>query len=447
MHGGAAKTEAVVLVGGTRHPVPPQGLRVGRAPDNDVVLDDVNVSRQHLVIWSTPSGVYLRDLGSQNGTYIDARRVGPGPEALPPGARVRIGRSELLVEQRPVAPIGESGPPRPADATRRARPAQRGSSPAADAGRRAGPRSRAGLLVGGGVGLVVLGLLGLTSWAVFRAATSGPAAERARAQTAPGPTAAPAPPFGGALGASPSPVVIGPAGAAGGAQPAGSLASTDSRDPGLVRALGAAVRVLVPTGPNQGNAGSGTVVSARGHVLTNYHVVSDETTRRLINDGNAVVIAVPPSEGEPARPKFVARVVESDQRLDFALLRIVALAGGGALPADLGLAPVPVGDSDVVRIGDPLTIVGYPQLGGQGVTVTRGIHSGIQTFPNEVGTFFKTDTEINPGNSGGTAIDAAGRLVGVPTAGRVSREGLGKIGLVRPINLARPLIERADQDR
>jgi S1-C subfamily serine protease len=100
-----------------------------------------------------------------------------------------------------------------------------------------------------------------------------------------------------------------------------------------------------------------------------------------------------------------------------------------------------------VRIGDTMTIVGYPGLGGQGVTVTRGIHSGIQTVAGEPGTYFKTDTELNPGNSGGTAINAAGDLVGVPTAGRVSRETAGKLGLIRPINLARPLIERAQGDR
>ncbi len=431
MHGGAAEPETFVFVNGARHRIPPQGLRVGRAPDNDVVLVDTNVSRQHLVIWSTPSGAYLRDLGSQNGTWVNARRVGAGPEALPPGARIRVGRSELLIEQRRAQP-GTTQPRGHAFPAVGPDRAQVGRTVAPD---RADGARRGGLLLGSAVSALVLGLFGLTGWAVFRASTGG-SAESPRV-----PTASPAPPFGGAGGESPGPVVIAPAGSGAGSVGAGTRGS------GLVRALGAAVRVLVPTGPNQGNAGSGTVITARGHVLTNHHVVSDEATRQLINGGNGIVIAVPPSEGEPARPRFMARVIASDATLDFALLRIVALVGGGALPTDLGLQPIPIGDSDTVRIGDPLTIVGYPQLGGQGVTVTRGIHSGIQVFPNESGTFFKTDTEINPGNSGGMAIDGAGRLVGVPTAGRVSREGLGKLGLVRPINPARPLLDRAEQDR
>src|SRR4051812_4727102 len=90
--------QAVVVVNGTRYPVPQQGLRIGRAPENDVVLPDPNISRQHLVVWSTPRGAFLRDLGSQNGTYLGGRRGGPGPEAIPTGARVRIGVTDIQVE-------------------------------------------------------------------------------------------------------------------------------------------------------------------------------------------------------------------------------------------------------------------------------------------------------------------------------------------------------------
>src|SRR6187431_1053800 len=90
--------QAVVVVNGTRYPVPQQGLRIGRAPENDIVLADPNISRQHLVVWSTPRGAFLRDLGSQNGTYIAGRRVGAGPESIPTGAQVRIGVTDIQVE-------------------------------------------------------------------------------------------------------------------------------------------------------------------------------------------------------------------------------------------------------------------------------------------------------------------------------------------------------------
>ena len=94
------------------------------------------------------------------------------------------------------------------------------------------------------------------------------------------------------------------------------------------------------------------------------------------------------------------------------------------------------------NIGDTIIIIGFPGLGGSSLTVTRGIHSGIARFTDDPGSFIKTDTEINRGNSGGTAINAAGELIGIPTAGRFDREAPGKIGLVRPIDEARPLLDK-----
>jgi S1-C subfamily serine protease len=409
MDGGAAMTEAAVVVGGTRYPVPSQGLRVGRAPDNDVVIQDPNVSRQHLVVWTTPHGAFLRDLGSQNGTYIGQRRIGAKPEELASGTRVRVGHTELVLELRAV-PIR----------------------------REAAPSNRVGLILGG-ITLVLMGLMIVTGIVVYRAvappstveATPAPVA----ASTGATPTAPPA--SRNATAVPPQP-----------AQPSAPTVPLPvvGRDPGLVRALTGSVRILVPTGPNQGNTGSGTIVTSRGHILTNFHVVSDDQ-QRLINQGNGIIIAVPPSEGEPAQPKYLAKVVDGDPKLDFALLRIVSLTNSRPLPPELGLTPIPVGNSDEVRIGDTMLIVGYPGLGGASITVTRGIHSGVQTFRDEPGTYFKTDTEISPGSSGGTAINGAGELVGVPTAGRFNRETVGKLGLIRPINLARPLIEKANQDR
>jgi diguanylate cyclase (GGDEF)-like protein len=64
-------------------------VRLGRDASNDVVLPDPNVSRQHLVVWSTPRGAFLRDLGSQNGTYVGGERV--QERVLVDGDRVQIG--------------------------------------------------------------------------------------------------------------------------------------------------------------------------------------------------------------------------------------------------------------------------------------------------------------------------------------------------------------------
>ncbi|MFN8523307.1 MAG: trypsin-like peptidase domain-containing protein [Chloroflexota bacterium] len=221
---------------------------------------------------------------------------------------------------------------------------------------------------------------------------------------------------------------------------AGGTGVSSVSETALQRALEASVLILVPIGEDDGQAGSGTVVSQAGHILTNFHVVSDKKSRQILNGGK-VIVAVPQVPGAPAKPKYRASVVDSDPNLDLALLKIEAMADGAPMPANLGLTPLPVGNSDAVRIGDTFTILGYPGTGGVAVTVTRGIHSGFQNFV-DAGMFIKTDTEISPGNSGGTAINAAGELVGVPTAGIVSLSGLGKIGLLRPINLAAPMLQK-----
>jgi putative serine protease PepD len=202
------------------------------------------------------------------------------------------------------------------------------------------------------------------------------------------------------------------------------------------------VQVIVRVSATSGFTGSGSIITTKGHILTNYHVVSDEKTGKLINNGDGVIIAVPPTEGEPAKPKYLAKVVQFDSKVDLAILQIQSMVDGKPLPANLGLTPIPIGDSSKVQIGDSIVIIGFPGLGGASLTVTRGIHSGIARFTDDPGSFIKTDTEINHGNSGGTAINAAGELIGVPTAGRIDPESSGKIGLVRPINEAKPLLAK-----
>jgi S1-C subfamily serine protease len=130
--------------------------------------------------------------------------------------------------------------------------------------------------------------------------------------------------------------------------------------------------------------------------------------------------------------------MQGDQVMDLALIKIIATQDGRVLPANLNLTAMSVGDSDTVEIGDELSIIGFPNLGGATVTFTKGSVSGFLTDEG----WIKTDAEVNPGNSGGAAIDQDGQLVGIPSAAAAETIRLpGKIGLVRPVNLARPLIE------
>jgi serine protease DegQ len=169
--------------------------------------------------------------------------------------------------------------------------------------------------------------------------------------------------------------------------------------------------------------GSGVIVSSKGYILTNHHVVdaADE-------------IEVALADGK----KMKARTVGSDPESDIAVLQV----SSGPLPA------ITFGDADALRVGDVVLAIGNPF--GVGQTVTMGIVSalgrnrlGINTFEN----FIQTDAAINPGNSGGALIDTAGNLVGINTAiySRSSSGGSLGIGFAIPASSAKDIMEQIIQ--
>jgi Do/DeqQ family serine protease len=163
--------------------------------------------------------------------------------------------------------------------------------------------------------------------------------------------------------------------------------------------------------------GSGVIVSSKGYILTNHHVVeaADEIEVALV-DGK----------------KLKARAVGSDPETDLAVLQVE----GGSLPA------ISFGDADSLRVGDVVLAIGNPFTVGQ--TVTMGIVSalgrkiGLNTFEN----FIQTDAAINPGNSGGALIDTAGNLVGINTAIYSRSGGSLGIGFAIPASSAKQVMEQ-----
>jgi S1-C subfamily serine protease len=235
--------------------------------------------------------------------------------------------------------------------------------------------------------------------------------------------------------------------------------------------VGAAVQILVEgivEGFIEEWSGSGTIISPDGLILTNAHVAVGDRFYRA----DRLIIALTVAEDKPPVPAYLAEVVQSDSTLDIAILRIAYdLSGRRIDPSDLDLPYVQLGDSDELRLGDPITILGYPGIGGETITLTRGEVSG---FTAEAGygnrAFIKTSATIAGGNSGGLATDENNKLIGIPSqvgAGEVSgdivdcrpladtnRDGYinqydtcvptgGFINALRPINLAIPLINAA----
>jgi S1-C subfamily serine protease len=193
----------------------------------------------------------------------------------------------------------------------------------------------------------------------------------------------------------------------------------------LARALASVVELSTDDG-----AGSGTLLTPDGWILTNAHVVTglgDEVQEE-------VVISIPVDPHRPSVESFRGHVEKIDKPRDLALVRVTSGFYGQPLPSGYVFPTVEMGGSEELAIGEPLWLVGYPSTGGQGsrvtITATRGIVSGFDRA--EFGTVVKTDATITLGNSGGAAIDSQGRIVGVPTS--TVEVGSGHIGYVHPLS-------------
>lgn len=217
--------------------------------------------------------------------------------------------------------------------------------------------------------------------------------------------------------------------------------------PELRRALLGTVRVAVPIEKEKDSysTGSGTVLTSDGYILTNFHVMGDDTSGKLFNSKGLALIAVNPTDLKSLPTwMYQAVLVKADAKLDLAVLKVVATFKGGALPKSLGLTAVPLGDADLVEIGDAIHVIGFPGIGGDSVTFTSGTVAGfLDDDGDRKMDWLKTDAEVNHGNSGGLAVNDAGEMIGVPTAGVTDPEASGKISLIRPINRSLALIKAA----
>jgi len=218
----------------------------------------------------------------------------------------------------------------------------------------------------------------------------------------------------------------------------------------------------------EGWSGSGTIISEDGLVLTNAHVVLSDRYYDVVD----LVVSITTAEDQPPQPMFYADVLQADANLDLAVIKVRSDLQGNAVNfSDLGIEPVPLGSSDDLQLGDEIVIIGYPGIGGETITLTRGEVSGF-TAEDPYGNraFIKTSATIAGGNSGGLAATAQGEIIGVPTqvgSGDIedmvvdcrpladtNRDGIiddndncvptgGFINALRPIDLAIPMIDAA----
>lgn len=185
-----------------------------------------------------------------------------------------------------------------------------------------------------------------------------------------------------------------------------------------------------------GSTGSGSMIDARGYVLTNFHVVGHmhpETgvPGTLHNRRNRVLLATVESARQSARPRWVGTVVRADAQLDLALIRIVSDTDGNRVEG-APFETIPIASTEELRPGSKVWAFGFP-LGVRTINVTEGSIAGFQMNARDEVAWLRSDAEFNPGNSGGMLVDQQGRLVGIPT-----RVYHGRGRALEPVELARP---------
>ncbi len=142
--------------------------------------------------------------------------------------------------------------------------------------------------------------------------------------------------------------------------------------------------------------GSGVIISKKGYIVTNYHVV-----------GNARKLEVTLADGS----KWKAKIVGVAKRSDLAVIRVSA-------PAEK-LTPLKFGNSRKLKVGQEVLALGNPF--GLQQTLTAGTISFIgRNIRDEKGRIFRdliqTDAAINPGNSGGPLLNTDGEVIGINSA-------------------------------
>jgi putative serine protease PepD len=177
----------------------------------------------------------------------------------------------------------------------------------------------------------------------------------------------------------------------------------------------------------QGGTGSGFLIDDEGHVVTNQHVVDGaERVTVKFHDGTEVE----------------ARVLGTDPSTDVAVLELEDVPDG--------VAPLPLGSSSSLQIGDPVIAIGSP-FGLQG-TVTAGIVSALDRDIRAPDGFtidgaVQTDAALNPGNSGGPLLDMQGRVVGVNSQIASESGGNDGVGYAIPVETVREIAEQLVEGR
>jgi S1-C subfamily serine protease len=163
------------------------------------------------------------------------------------------------------------------------------------------------------------------------------------------------------------------------------------------------VQVVVQDNGEDCAFGSGSVIIGSSYVLTNFHVVENDESCKI---DKIFIDTIDRIDLAPVRT-FSAEIFAINKEADLAILKITPLTN-----TNIELVPVKIAPE--VRLGDEVTAIGFPAIGGDSVTVTKGEVSGFNNYGGV--RWIKSSISISGGNSGGGAFNAFGELIGVPTS-------------------------------
>ena len=180
--------------------------------------------------------------------------------------------------------------------------------------------------------------------------------------------------------------------------------------------------------------GSGFVLDEGGEIVTNAHVVTDESTGKR-EAAEEVFVEF------PDRNVLDAEVVGFDPFADVALLRID--------PDDVELYPLELGNDEKLRVGQPVAAIGSPF--GEQQSLSVGIVSAVDRSVQSLTDFqidgaIQTDASINPGNSGGPLLDAGGRVIGINQQIETSSGANDGVGFAVPISAVKRSVAQLERD-
>lgn len=178
----------------------------------------------------------------------------------------------------------------------------------------------------------------------------------------------------------------------------------------------------------QSASGSGIIVGENDTELliaTNYHVIADANTLTVHFDNDTEVEAV---------------IKGTDSDMDLAVIAVSLADLSEETKSEIAIAKL--GDSDNLRLGEPVIAIGNALGYGQSVTGgwVSALNREVEMGDGSKGTFIQTDAAINPGNSGGALLNMNGEVIGI-NSNKIGGTAIEGIGYAIPISAAQPILE------